>query len=171
MGNKPSTPRAPLDPSRGLLPTGKSCTVPDTTYIDRRIYQVQLIDRACEILSRVLRNGVNTSDFVGAQIDAMYYKDENNIDDPEISVVVNGKPVKYRYHQWSILLDKEDDKDKEDKVLLGKDRKNVFAVFQEPLDGNMPVEVVRPMFKDYLQRFTEAKLRVLKALRKECITK
>ena len=164
MGNKQSrvTP-VPLDVAKGFIPSNKSCTFPDTTILDRRIYQLQLIDRACEIINRTLRNATRTSEYVSAQSDALNYKDARDIDDPEFSMMVKGTPVKYRYHQWSILTD--------DKDLVAYDRRNPFKKFEEPLDGNQPVDVVRPTWMNYLKVFNEVKENLLKALRRECVTK
>ena len=105
MGNKQSRAVVPLEPGKGYIPTKRTCTVPDTTVIDRRIYQIELIDRATNIIERVIQTGISTSDYVSAQMDALNYKNPEGIDDPEKEVVVQRRVVKYRHHQWSILLD------------------------------------------------------------------
>ena len=162
MGNKQSN--IPTRPEQGYIPTRKTCTVPDTTVLDRRIYQIELIDRAIDIISRTVAEPNNrTSDFVTAQIDAMNYKDPQGIDDPEYEVRVGKKLVKYRHHAWSILLD--------DPVLVGHNRRNPFEQFKVPLDGNLPVGVVRPLFINYLETFNQGRLAALAALRKECVRK
>jgi hypothetical protein len=162
MGSGSSKGRPALNPERGFLPTGKSCTFADRTIIDRRLRQLHLIDRAIRILLDTINKGDDPGDFTSAQKDIMRYKDQQEVDDPLLTIAVPKKGlVKYREHDWTILL--------EDPDLLGPDRRNPFEMFLTPLDENLPVDVLRSTFRNYAKRFNDARLQVQSSLRKECV--
>jgi hypothetical protein len=162
MGSGNSKARPALNPERGFLPTGKSCTFADRTIIDRRVRQLQLIDRAIRILLDTINKADDSSDFANAQKEIMRFKDQQDVEDPVLTIAVPKKGlVKYREHDWSILLNDPD--------LLGPDRRNPFELFMTPVDENMPVDVLRSSFKNWAKRFNDARLQVQSSLRRECV--
>lgn len=140
-----------------------SCRFPDRGTLDRRIYQLQLISRAIEILSREIKTRQSIRDFANLQDDVMNYTDERDVPDPVLTVTdpVRGK-VTFRPHDWKILLD--------DPLFVQWDRQNPFDLFRQPIVGRISnIEAARENFGMSLERFIQARATLWAALPKDCI--
>jgi len=146
------------DIKQALL-TKRACRFPDSGTLDVRIYQEQLISRAIDLLNTEVRDLRRTPDFINLQEDIMKYRDERNVDDP--TVTLPGGKVTYKRHDWSILT--------EDPLFIQADRQNPFVLFARSITDTEPVESVRARFRDFRDRFVEARATVRAELRKSCV--